>query len=200
MRILVAALLCSLPVHADGFDLEIAPGWTWSTDVDASAPIVRLRAGYDTRWFTPSLTTVGALLVDPGPRGRQMQGGGLRAWGIAAEARVHTQGDHRLFAALGAGFGRLTALQLANHDTEGWAGYTAPYVEGAVGYQFVRWGLRLGVEFTVDFFNRVHLLGDLGNRICVEGGGSPPASIQFCPTGRPYPLVGLALTVGANAR
>jgi hypothetical protein len=201
MRILLAVLVCSLPIHADGLDLEIAPGWTWSTDVSASAPIVRARAGYDTRWFTSSLTGVGALLLDPGPLVHQRQGGGLRAWGLAAEARVHTQGDHRLFAALGAGFGQLTALQVANGDTEGYRGAPAPYGEGAVGYQFVRWGLRLGVELTVDIFNRVHLDGDLGTRFCVdEGGGSPPASIQFCPTGRSFPVVGLALTVGANTR
>lgn len=92
-------------------------------------------------------------------------------------------------------------LQAANGDTEGYRGAPAPYVEGAVGYQFVGRGIRLGVELTLDIFNRVHLDGDLGPRICVdEGGGSPPAFIQFCPTGRPFPLVGLALTVGANTR
>lgn len=80
MRITLAVLVCSLPVHADGLDLEIAPGWTWSTDVSASAPIVRARAGYDTRWFTSSLTGVAALLLDPGPLVHQQQGGGLRAW------------------------------------------------------------------------------------------------------------------------
>jgi site-specific DNA recombinase len=29
MRILFAVLISSLPVRADGLDLEIAPGWTW---------------------------------------------------------------------------------------------------------------------------------------------------------------------------
>jgi hypothetical protein len=200
MRVLFAVVLCSLPLHAEGLELEIAPGWTWATDVSASAPMVRARAGYDTGWFTPSLSVFTALLSDPGPLVHGQQGGGLLAWGVAAEARVHSRGNQRVFAALGAGFGQLMALQAANGDTEGYRGRPAPYVEGAVGYQFVRWGLRLGIELTVDIFNRVHLEGDLGTRFCVdEVGGVIAASGQFCPTGRSFPLFGLALTVGTAA-
>ena len=198
MRAAFAALLCSLPVHAAGFDLELGPGWIWSTDVAASAPIVRARAGYETRWLTPSVTGVAALL-DPGPLVHQGQSGGIHGWGLAAELRIHTQGRHRLFAGLGLGFGQLIALQVANGDTEGYRGALAPYVEGAVGYQFTAGMLRLGIELTADVFNRVHLDGDLGTRFCVdEGGGSPPSSIQFCPTGHSFPMIGLALTLGLS--
>src|SRR5260221_4181203 len=194
-------IVCSQRLHADGLELELAPGLTWSQDVGASSPIVRARAGYDTRLFTLSLTGVAALFLDPGPPGHQHQDGGFRAWGLAAEGRVHTRGDHRLFAALGAGFGQLEVLQAANADTESYRGAPAPYVEGALGYQFVGGGIRLGIELTLDFFNRVHLDGDLGSRICVdEAGGSPSSFIQFGPTGRPVLLVRLALTVGANTR
>lgn len=198
MRILLAVLICSFPIRADGLDLEIAPGWTWSTDVSASAPVVRARAGYDTRWLTYSLVGLAALFTDPGPLMHQGQGGGLRAWGLAAEGRVHGQGKGRFFAALGAGFGQLTVLQAANADTEGYRGAAAPYVEGVLGYQYVGRPLRVGIELTLDVFNRVHLDGDLGNRICVDGGGSPDGFVRFCPTGRPFPLVGLVLTLGAN--
>ncbi|HET7784367.1 MAG TPA: hypothetical protein VFL36_00200 [Myxococcales bacterium] len=195
MRAAFVAILCSLPVHADGLDLELAPGWIWSTDISASAPVVRARAGYETRWLTPSVAGMVAP-ADPGPLLHGGQGGGIQGWGLAAELRIHTQGPHRLFAALGGGFGQLIALQAAEGDTEGYRGALAPYVHGAAGYRFASRAFRLGIELTLDVFNRVHLLGDLGTRICVDGGGAPNAFVRFCPTGSSFPMIGLALTLG----
>jgi hypothetical protein len=194
MRAAVAALLCSLPTQAGGLDLEIAPGWTWSTDVAASGPVLRARGGYDLGWLTPSISAFAAPL-DPG-NVTHRQGGGIQGWGFAAELRVHAQ--RGLFAALGAGIGKLGALQSASDDAKGYRGAVAPYVEAAAGYQFTWRKVRVGLELTVDVFNRVHLVGDLGSRFCVDTGGLPGSSIQFCPTGRSFPLVGLALTLGGN--
>ena len=48
-------------------------------------------------------------------------------------------------------------------------------------------------------FNRVHLVGDTGSSSCVdEGSGLPGPMYQFCPTGRSFPMIGFALTVGGN--
>ena len=188
-------LLIPVAAHAAGVDLEVAPGYAWSADISASAPVLRARLGVDYAWFTPSIVGVGAF-VDPGPRAHQGQRGGWTGWGVAAEARFHTKGEHRFFAALGAGWGQLSTLQVENGDTEGYGGKPAPYVEAAMGYQWVRGQLRLGVELTLDVFNRVNLEGDLGTRICVDS--APPGSgfIMECPTGRSSPMVGLALTLG----
>jgi hypothetical protein len=111
------------------------------------------------------------------------------------EGRFHTNGEHRFVAALGGGWGQLSALQAENGDTEGYRGKGAPYVEAAIGYQWVHGELRLGVELSVDVFNRINLLGDLGTRFCVESaplGGSS----MVCPTGRSFPMVRLAVTLG----
>jgi len=197
MRARWLIVLAPVAAHAAGVELEVAPGYGRSTDISASAPVLRARLGIEYPWLTPSIFAVGAFLSDPGPLVHQGQRGGWTGWGLAAEARFHTNGEHRFVAALGAGWGQLSTLQVENGDTEGYRGKPAPYVEAAMGYQWVRGQLRLGVELTLDIFNRVHLDGDLGTRFCVdEGGGSPPASVQFCPTGRSFPIVGLALTVG----
>lgn len=134
---------------------------------------------------------------DPGPRAHSGQRGGWNGWGLAGEIRFHTNGEQRFLAALGAGWGQLSALQVDNGDTEGYAGKPAPYVEAAIGYQWVRDQLRLGLELTIDVFNRVNLYGDLGTRFCVDS--PPPGSgslIVQCPTHRSFPMVGVAFTVG----
>ncbi|MCA1828831.1 MAG: hypothetical protein ABR567_19565 [Myxococcales bacterium] len=197
MRVILAAFLCALPLHAAGLDVEIAPGlFWWSNDVASAGPVLRARVGYETSWLTPSLTGIWAFL-DPGEPSHQGQKGGIAGWGLAAELRVHTSGAHRVFAALGAGLGELSTLQVENGDTEAYHGATAPYVEGAAGYQFVGEKMRFGIELTLDVFNRVHRVGDLGTTFCVdEGGANPPAQIQFCPTGRSFPVVGVAVTLG----
>jgi hypothetical protein len=121
-------LVVFMPVaaHAAGMDLEAAPGWSWSTDISASAPVLRGRLGFEFPWFTPSIVGVGAF-SDPGPLVHQNQRGGWNGWGVAAEARVHNEGEHQWFAALGFGWGQLTALQAENGDTEGYRGKPAPY-------------------------------------------------------------------------
>jgi hypothetical protein len=191
-------LIALMPVaaHAAGIELEVAPGYAWSTDISASAPVLRARLGVEYLWFAPSIVAVGAFLSDPGPRVHYGQRGGWTGWGLAAEVRFHTNGEERFLAAVGAGWGQLSTLQVANGDTEGHGGKPAPYVEAAIGYQWVRGQLRLGLELTLDIFNRVNLYGDLGTRFCVDS--APPGSgfIMECPTGRSFPMVGLALTLG----
>jgi len=196
MRVLWLVVLMPVAAHAAGVELEVAPGYAWSTDISASAPVLRARLGVEFPWFTPSIVGVGGL-SDPGRLSHQGQRGGWTGWGLAAELRFHTNGEDRFFAGLGAGWGQLSTLQIENGDTEGYRGKPAPYVEAVIGYQWVHDELRLGIELTLDIFNRVHLDGDFGTRFCVdEGGGSPPASVQFCPTGHSFPMVGLALTLG----
>ena len=195
MRAALAIVLMPLAVQAAAVELEIAPGYAWSTDINASAPVLRARLGIETLWFTPSIVGVAAF-SDAGPLVHQGQRGGWTGWGLAAEARFHTDGEHRFVAALGAGWGQLSALQIDNGDTEGYRGKPAPYVEAAIGYQWVRDELRLGLELTLDIFNRVNLEGDLGNRICVDSYPVPNSYIMACPTGRSFPFIGLALTLG----
>lgn len=183
-------VLMPLAANASGLELELAPGYSWSTDIGAAAPVLRARLGVEYPWFTPSIVGVGAFF-DPGPLVHQNQRGGWSGWGVAAEARFHTEGEHRLVAGVGAGLGQLSALQVASGDTEGYRGHPAPYLEAAAGYQWVRGAFRLGVELTLDLFNRVDLEGDLGTRFCFAGS---------CPTGRSFPMLGLALTLGGVAR
>ncbi|HZR10874.1 MAG TPA: hypothetical protein VFA79_19965 [Myxococcales bacterium] len=194
-------VLMPLAAHAAQLEFEIAPGYTWSNDISASAPVLRGRVGIEFPWFTPSIVGVGAFLEDPGPLVHQRQGGGWTGLGVAAEARFHTNGEQRLFVALGAGWGQLSALQAENGDTEGYRGMDAPYVEAALGYQWVGDGLRLGLEVTLDVFNRVNLMGDLGSRICVDS-VSPGSGgfVMVCPTGRSFSMIGLALTIGFAPR
>jgi hypothetical protein len=99
-------------------------------------------------------------------------------------------------AGLGVGWGQLSTLQEANGDTIGYHGKPAPYVEGTAGYHWAGSHFRAGLVLTVDFFNRINLEGDLGNRLC--GDGYPPGTylVAACPTGRSFPMIGLALTVG----
>jgi hypothetical protein len=68
-------------------------------------------------------------------------------------------------------------------------------LEAAAGYRWVRDKLRLGLELTLDVFNRVNLEGDLGTRFCVD---NPPPGVGAieCPTGHSFPMFGLALTIG----
>jgi hypothetical protein len=199
MRAAWAIVFMPLAAQAAGVELEIAPGYSWSTEIDASAPVLRARLGLETSWFTPSV--LGFLVLDdPGALVHQGQRGGWAGWGLAAEARFHTDGENRFVAALGAGWGQLFALQLENGDTEGYRGKPAPYVEAAVGYQWVGDKLRVGLELTLDVFNRVNLEGDLGGRFCVDS--APPGGgnyVMVCPTGRSFPFIGLALTIGFAA-
>jgi len=188
------SLLVLLPVaaHAAGAELELAPGYAWSTDISASAPVVRGRLGVELPWVTPSIIGLAAL-GDPGVLTHFSQQGGWSGWGVGIEARFHTSGEHRFVAALGFGWGQLSKLQVENGDLEGYRGKPAPYVAAAAGYQWVHDDLRLGLELTLDVFNRVNLVGDLGTRNCPE-----TAALGFpeCPTGRSFPMLGLAVTLG----
>jgi len=191
----LVGLVVLMPMAANAADvvLEVAPGYAWSTDINESAPVLRGRLGIEFPWFTPSIFGFTAL-SDPGEPAHQRQGGGWNGWGIAAEARFHTNGEHRFVAALGVGWGKLITLQAENGDTEAYQGKAAPYVEGAIGYQWAHGPLRLGLEMTLDFFNRVNLMGDLGTRFCVDSFQS--ATIAPCPTGRTFPMIGFAATLG----
>jgi hypothetical protein len=195
MRARWLIVLMPVAAHAAGVELEVAPGYAWSTDISASAPVLRARLGIEYPWFTPSIVGFGAFLSEPGPLVHQGQRGGWTGWGVAAEARFHTNGEHRFFAGLGAGWGQLSTLQIENGDTIGYRGRPGPYVEGAVGYQWAPGQLRLGIELTLDFFNRVNLEGDFGTRFCVDNPPPGSGSIE-CPTGHSFPMVGLALTLG----
>jgi len=189
-------LLTPVAAHAMALDLEIAPGIAWSTDIPAAAPVMRGRVGFEFPWFTPSIAAVGAFLTDPGPPAHQGQRGGLTGWGVAAEARFHTEGEYRFVAGVGVGWGQLSTLQQANGDTEGYHGKPAPYVEAVVGYQWAGSDFRAGVVLTLDFFNRVNLEGDLSDRFCADGYPIGPYQIAECPTGRSFPMIGVALTLG----
>jgi hypothetical protein len=195
VRVLWVIVLLPVVAHAAGVELEVAPGYAWSRDIATSAPVLRGRFGIEYPWFTPSIVAIGTFLGNPGPLVHQGQRGGWTGWGVAADVRFHTSGEHRFVAGLGAGWGQLSTLQVENGDLEGYRGTAAPYVEGAMGYQWVRGDLRLGVELTVDVFNRINLVGDIGSRFCVEGGPTV-ADIGPCPTGRSFAMLGLALTLG----
>jgi len=186
-------ILMPVAAHAAGVELEVAPGYAWSTDVSASAPVLRGRLGVEYPWFTPSIVGVGAFL-SPGPLTHYSQRGGWTGWGLAAEVRFHTEGENRFVAALGGGWGQLSTLQAENGDDEGYQGRPAPYVQAAIGYQRVFGQLRLGIELTLDIFNRVNREGDIGVAFCADVPGS--GFVMQCPTGRSFPIVGLALTVG----
>ena len=63
-------------------------------------------------------------------------------------------------------------------------------MEAAAGYQWVRGQLRLGVELTLDIFNRLDWVDDVSS-------ASSLSCLQVqCPTGRSFPMVGFALTLG----
>jgi hypothetical protein len=194
---IVALLLCSLPAQADGLRLTLEPGWIWSNQIPVSAATLRGRAGYEIGWLAPSVAFMMAP-SDPGPRSHGGQDGGIQAWGLAAEMRAQSEAPHRFFVALGGGVGQLTTMQAVNGDTIGYRGETAPYVEGALGYEFSAGIFRLGLELTADVFNRVHLVGDTGGPFCVEPNEAQPAGsvFQFCPAKHPFLMWGVALVVG----
>jgi hypothetical protein len=194
MRARWLIVLVPMAAHAAGVELEVAPGHAWSTDITESAPVLRGRLGIEFPWFTPSVVGFSTIFSDPGPAAHQGQRGGWTGWGLAAEGRFHTNGEHRFVAALGFGWGKLTTLQVQNGDTERYEGKAAPYVEAAIGYQWARGPLRLGLEMTLDFFNRVYLMGDLGTRFCTDAFQS--ATVAPCPTGRTFPMIGFAATLG----
>ena len=195
MRATWFILLVPVAAHAAGVEFEAGPGYAWSTDISgASAALLRARLGVDFGWFTPSIAGFGTL-SDPGPLAHQRQGGGWRGWGIAGELRIHSEGEHRIFAALDLGLGQLSTLQAENGDTEGYQGKVAPYVGAALGYQWAAGQLRLAAALTLDLFTNVNLEGDLGTRFCVD---NPPIGVgaMECPTGRAFPMLGLTLSLG----
>jgi hypothetical protein len=75
MRALWLVFLMPVAAHAAGVELEVAPGYAWSTDISASAPVLRARLGVEFPWFTPSIVGVGGL-SDPGRLAHQGQRGG----------------------------------------------------------------------------------------------------------------------------
>ena len=187
MRTALAALLCSLPAGAASLELEVAPGYVSS---DASSPVLRARAGVNLDWFTPSIALFTAMFQDPGlPEETGQSEGGLRAWGVAAQARFHTIGTHQLVGGLGIGWGQLIALQPEN-GYYGYRGQPAPYVQFFFGYRAEIGSARLGFELTVDGFNRV-------NSLSVDDPFAPPCAgtPAGCPTHSTIWMAGLALTL-----
>ncbi len=184
MRALWLIAVCSTPLaaHTANLELEVTPGFEWSQQIRASTPLLHARAGVQMEWFTVSIVGLAALLQDPKVLSHQFQDGGLRAWGLAAEVRFHTNGPHRFECGLGGGWGQLIALQEANGDFEGYRGHTAPYVEGMVGW--------LGVDLRLDAFNRVDIEGDLGVTQC------PPST---CPMHQTFFVAGLGLSIAWSA-
>jgi len=55
MRACWFIVMMPVAAHGAGFELEAAPGYAWSTDVSASAPVLRARLGIEYPWFTPSI-------------------------------------------------------------------------------------------------------------------------------------------------
>ena len=181
-------LLCSTAVGAATLELEVAPGYAWSPDVDAPSAILRVRAGVDVGWFTPSVELFTALFQNPGPPSDGNQDGGLRAWGVAAQARFHTPGRHQFVAGAGAGWGQLIVLQ-PQYGSLAYLGHPAPYVQAFAGYRAVLGRWRLGLVLALDGFNRVDLRTDFTNPPC----GNSSYTYQ-CPTGTTMWLRSLALT------
>ena len=178
-------LACLTPgaAHAAGLELELSPGVAVSQDSTAVAPVIRGRAGLGFSYLTPSLLVFGALSGDPGPPAHQNQSGGIDAWGLAAEVRVHNSGSNQFGLALGAGVGQLTVTQQSGGDLASFRGHVAPYVEAAVGYRHQGDGIRFGLDATLDIFNRVDFVSDFN-----------PG-----PRGSSW-LLGLAITVGWRLR
>lgn len=183
--------LMPLAANAAGLQLDVSGGYAQSDTIDEWTPLVRARAGVDLAgWFTPSVSWMGALFQDPHgfPSNINLSGNGIHAWGVAAELRLHSPGQHQLAGAFGAGWGNLAALQPApGGDIYGFRGHPAPYVEASVGYRYVNGQFRVGADFIADGFNRVDLEGDAGTRGC------PPSA---CPTHETFWLRGFALVVG----
>jgi len=163
----------------------------WS---DASSAVLRARAGADLGWFTPSIALFTALFQDPGQPNDYRQDGGLRAWGVAAQARFHTVGRHQFIGGVGVGWGQLTALR-AENGAGGFRGNDAPYVQAFTGYRAVLGRARLGFELTLDGFNRVDRLADFQSGILPSC-----ASTSRCPSGRTLWLPGMALNFGVDLR
>ena len=190
-------LLWSLSTSAATLELEVEPGYVWSPDISnsgppssiVSSPILRARVGVDLGWFTPSVGVFTALFQDPGPPVDATQKGGLRAWGVAAQARFHSTGTHQFVAGGGVGWGQLIALQ-AQYGDLAYIGRLAPYVNAFAGYRVVLGPLRLGLELTLDGFNRVDLRTDFANPPC-------PHPYQ-CPTGSTMWLRSVALAVALD--
>jgi hypothetical protein len=174
-------LVCLAPgaARAAGLELELSPGIAVSQDSSAAAPVVRGRIGVGFPYLTPSLVVFGTLSGDPGPSAHQNQGGGIDAWGVATEVRVHNSGSNQFGLALGAGVGQLTVTQQSGGDLASFRGHVAPYVEAAVGYRHQGDRIRFGLDATLDVFNRVDFVSD----------------VNPGPHGSSW-LLGLAITVG----
>lgn len=55
-------VLMPVAAHAAGIELEVAPGYAWSTDISASGLALRGRLGVEFPWFTPSIVALGGFL------------------------------------------------------------------------------------------------------------------------------------------
>ena len=189
MRAWCLVVLLPFAAHAEGVEFEISPGYAKSMDVDASTPLLRGRVGVDLGWLTPSVVGMAALFEDPQVAFQSVEGG-VRAWAIAGDVRAHTSGPHQLSAGVGVGWGQLLVLQ--EQRPFGWyRGHPAAYVEATVGYRFVHEHWRVGVDLTVDVFNRLDLYGEDASRAC--GGGFTAA---VCPTNKSFSFAGVALSLG----
>lgn len=188
MRSLWIIALCpvALAARGAGLELELGPGVGWSTDVSASSPMLRARAGIEMGWLTPSVAAMGALFQNAAelsdrPGG---QNSALRGWGVAAELRFHTPGRHRLDCGLGVGWGQFIALQPRLAFGSGYRGHAAPYVNGTLGYRFLGHGpMILGVDLTLDVFNRLDHQGE-------------SCAASQCPTGSSFFVIGIAASIG----
>ena len=164
MRLLLLATLTVVPLAARAAvpELELAPGVAVSNDASQAAPSVRARMGVRFPWFTPSLVVFGAATSTPGPKSHNRQDGGLQAWAFAAEVAVHNDGANQLSAAFGAGVGRLIVAQQSDGDYSTYAGEVAPCVEATLGYRHLFERFTVGIEGTLQVFNRVTYFSDVG--------------------------------------
>ena len=180
-------IVARMPVAAQAarVEVEVAPAWARSTDVDAAAAVLRARAGVELPWFTPSITVFEAFLSD------LERESGLNGWAVAAEGRFHTNGVHRFVAAGAAGWGRLSLREQSRFETQRYTGEPALYLHGAIGYQYALHPLRVGVELTWDRFDAVHFEGETAASFCFNGTPLYPQ----CP-GDSSTLVGFAVTLG----
>jgi hypothetical protein len=188
MRLSVLATLVLLPVaaHPAVPEIELAPGIACSNDATQCSLSLRARAGLRFPLFTPSLLLVGLGPGTPGPPSHSRQDGGLQAWAVAAEARVHTPGKNQLWAGLGAGWGRLEVAQQTGGDLATFRGEASPYVEVSAGYRHLFDDVSVGLDASLQLFHRVSFYSDVGTNL--DGSDYRGTS----------PVFGVALSLGFN--
>jgi hypothetical protein len=157
---LCLSLCCALPVKAAGVFAEVAPGFIKSNDFGTGF-LIEARAGLRTDWFTPAIVAFGAP-IDPGPISHFGQGGGVQAWGVLLEARVHNPGRHQFSVGAALGWGQLLAAQDTDGDLAGLRGEPAVVGHVVVGYRLQLESLSVGLDAALRRFNRTRFESDEG--------------------------------------